>query len=58
MFGIIKKMFIVLLVSIVNWSNHKKCVSLSNKNYKIQPTILSNKICVPSKREDLMNWKL
>ena len=31
MFGIIKKMIIVLLNSIVNAYNHKKCVSLSNK---------------------------
>ena len=33
MFGIIKKVFIVLLTSIVNASNHTKCVSL------IQPTL-------------------
>ena len=31
MFGIIKKMFIVLLASIVNASNHTKCMSLSNE---------------------------
>ena len=30
MFGIIKKMFIVLLNDTVNASNHKKCVSLNN----------------------------
>ena len=30
-FGIIKKMHIVLLTSIVNASNHTKCVSLSNQ---------------------------
>ena len=33
MFGIILKMFIVLLASIVNASTHKKCVSLSNQNH-------------------------
>ena len=31
MFRIIKKMFIVLLTSIVNSSSHGKCVSLSNQ---------------------------
>ena len=31
MLGIIKKMFIVLLTSIVNVSNHTKCISLSNQ---------------------------
>ena len=79
-------MFIVLLSSIVNASNHKLCVSLINQKYMIQPTIinlhpnehsqefhyfpfsvkldrragscntlnhLSNKVCVPNKREDL-----
>ena len=32
MFGLIKKMFIALLASIVHASNHAKCVSLSNQN--------------------------
>ena len=32
-------MFIVLLSSIVNASNHTKCVSSSNQKRKIQPTI-------------------
>ena len=40
MFGLITKMFIVLLSSIVNASNHTKCVSLSNQKYKIQPTFI------------------
>ena len=35
MFGIIKKMFIVLLTSIVNAANHRKCISLSNQKCKI-----------------------
>ena len=39
MFGIIKKMFLVLLTSIVNASNHTKCISISNKKYKIFPLI-------------------
>ena len=46
MFGIIKKMFIVLLTSlintsnIVNASNHTKCVSLSNENLKFNILLL------------------
>ena len=35
MFGIIKKMFIVLLNSIVNASNHTKCIFLSNQKCDI-----------------------
>ena len=79
-------MFIVLSASIVNTSNHTKCVSISNQKYEFQPTLihlhpneysqelpyhsfevkldkcvgscntlndLSNKVCVPSKTEDL-----
>ena len=38
MSGIIEKIFIVLLSSIVNDSNHTKCVSLSNQKCEIQPT--------------------
>ena len=34
-------MFIVLLSSIANASNHTKCVSLSNQNYMIQPTLIN-----------------
>ena len=41
MLGIIKKMFIVLLSSIVNVSNHTKCVSLSNQKCMIQPTLIN-----------------
>ena len=41
MFGITKKIFIVLLASIVNTSNHMKCMSLSNKKCKIQPTLIN-----------------
>ena len=35
-------MFIVLLTSIINVSNHTKCVSLSNQNYEIQPTLINS----------------
>ena len=35
MFAIIKKMFIVLLTSIVSASNHTKCISLSNQKCEI-----------------------
>ena len=41
MFGIIKKTFILLLASIVNASNHRKCISLSNKKCEIQPTLIN-----------------
>ena len=41
MFGIIKKMFILLLSSIVNFSDNKKSVSLNNQKYKIQTTIIN-----------------
>ena len=41
MFGIIKKMSIVLLSSIANASNHTKCVSLSNQKCMIQPTLIN-----------------
>ena len=47
MFRIIKKMFIVLVTSlintssIVNTSNHTKCVSLSNKKCEVQPTFVN-----------------
>ena len=47
MFGIIKKMFIVLSTSLINTSsifnasNHIKCVSLSNQKSEIQPTLIS-----------------
>ena len=40
MFGIIKKVLIVLLSNIVNGSNHTKCVSLRNQRYMIQPTLI------------------
>ena len=44
MFGIIKKIFIGLLTSLVNGSykvNHTKCVSLSNENCMTQPTLIN-----------------
>ena len=41
MFGVIKKLFIALLASIVNTSNPIKCVSLSNKKCEIQPTLIN-----------------
>ena len=42
MFGIIKKkILIALLSSTVNASNHRKCVSLSNKTRQIQPTLIN-----------------
>ena len=41
MFWLIKKMFIGLLTSLVNGSNHTKCVSLTNQKYTTQPTIMN-----------------
>ena len=41
MFGITKKMFLVLSSSIVNASIHTKCVSLSNQKCQIQPTLIN-----------------
>ena len=40
-FGIIKKMFIVLLASIAIASNHTKCVSLSNQKCEIQHALIN-----------------
>ena len=40
MFGIIKEMFIVLLINIVNASNLTKCVSLSNQKCEIQSALI------------------
>ena len=40
MFGLIKKVLIVVSSSIVNGSNHTKCVSLSNQKYMIQPAFI------------------
>ena len=40
MFGFVKKIFIGLLVGIVNASNHTKCVLKSNQKCMIQPTII------------------
>ena len=36
-----KKMFVVLLRRIVNGFNHTKCISLSNKTYMIQTTLVN-----------------
>ena len=41
MFGITKKILIVLLASIVNASNRTKFVSLSNQKCKIQPILIN-----------------
>ena len=41
MFGLTKKIFIMLLSSIVNVSNYTKCVSLSNQKFMIQPTLIN-----------------
>ena len=37
---LIKKIFIKLLISVANASNHAKCVLLSNRKCMIQPTLI------------------
>ena len=41
MFGLIKKMFIGLLTSIVSASNHTKYMLLSNQKCMTQPTLIN-----------------
>ena len=41
MFRLIKKMFMGLLINIVNAFNHRKCVSLSNQKCTIQLTLIN-----------------
>ena len=41
MFGLIKKIFIGLLIGLVNGPNHTKCVSLRNQKCQIQPTLVN-----------------
>ena len=41
MFRLIKKMFMGLLISIVNASNNTKYLSLSNQKWMIQPTLIN-----------------
>ena len=43
MFGLIKKMFIGLLVSTVNVSNHTKCASLNNQQCMVQSALINLK---------------
>ena len=46
MFGLIKKIFIELLTVLVNRSNHRNCVSLSNQKCMIQPTLVKGTFSV------------
>ena len=41
MFGLIKKIFIVLLSNMFDGFNHTKCVSLSNQKCQIQPAFIN-----------------
>ena len=41
MFGLFKKIFIRLVTGLVNGSNHKKCVLLSNQKFEIQPALIN-----------------
>ena len=42
MFGLIKKIFIILLSNIVTGSNHTRCVLLSNQKCMTQPTLIDS----------------
>ena len=39
MFGLIKKIFIGLLINIINASNHTKCILVSSQKCITQPTL-------------------
>ena len=41
MCGLIKKIFMGLLINIINASNHTKCVLLNNQKCKSQPTLIN-----------------
>ena len=41
MFGLIKKMFMELLINVVNSSNHTKCVLLRNQKCENQSTFVN-----------------
>ena len=41
MFKLIKKIFIGLLIRIVNATNHTECLSLNNQRCEIQPTFIN-----------------
>ena len=41
MFGLVKKMFMGFLTSIVNASDHTKCISLSNQKCMMQPALIN-----------------
>ena len=58
MFGIIKKIFIVLLASIANASNHIKYVSLSNEKLDIEHTFLIYISMYPVKNFTLIHLQL
>ena len=45
MYGFIKKMFMGLLIRIVNASNPTECISLSNQKCMTQSTLISTIIC-------------
>ena len=41
MFGLIKKLFIGLLIEIVSASNHTKCLPLNNQKCMTGPTLMN-----------------
>ena len=41
MFGLIKKIFVILLTRRASASNHTKCISLSNQKCMIQSTLIN-----------------
>ena len=58
MFGFIKKIFIVLLASIANASNHIKYVSLSNEKRDIEDAFLIYISLYPVKNFTLIHLQL
>ena len=42
MFGLVKKIFIGLLIGLVNGSDHANCVSLSNQKCMTHPTLINS----------------
>ena len=40
MFGLVKKIFIGLLIGLVYEPSHTKCISLSNQKCMTQPTLI------------------
>ena len=49
-------MFIILLTSTVNASDHIKCVSLNNQKFGIQPTLINTSNDINLKTSNTFQW--